>query len=608
MSTITPKYFTLADLLIGKLFRIPNYQRAYSWEKRQRDDLFQDIVKSCETDKHHFMATVVCLMRKVPTVKLGSQELKIYDIVDGQQRLTTLIALIKAISIELALGNSSDISEGLELEKILVKGNEKDLILLQTNHNEAEIFREYLVSGKIPMRNELKTKSEGNFYDLFRSCERFINDRKKESKNNDKWLINLLLVVKNRLGFIFYELEDEAVVYTVFEVLNSRGLAVNWLDKTKSALMGIVYEKMISNLNLQETISSLQNYWGDIYKVIGLDDIDGDEILTYSSTLIVKDESIQVKLVSLQGSVDLFKKLSFEDVGNALKIAKVILNVANNYKKLSLIPKYQFFYSRSQCRFLYISLLLNEYLQEDEKSEILIHWEKVSFRIFGLMLNDSKQKVTDYIKLGREIYHNNIKNPFIRKVKPVEFTQFDALNFKDKIIYKIREIGRDTPIELAIGRLNEKDCYKNWEMELKYFFYKYEQYISDKKNATYNDNIWTSIFNFPIVKSIEHIVPQKDQRNLWPDIVDRTQENFEVQINRLGNLLILPPLLNSRCSNKDFNGKKVIYKEALSHIVNDAIYDSYIPNGDAVEKVYWSMIQIEHREKNLVIAAMEIWA
>jgi hypothetical protein len=48
--------------------------------------------------------------------------------------------------------------------------------------------------------------------------------------------------VKNRLTFIFHELDDEATVYTVFEVLNSRGLAVPWFDRLKSLLMGIAFE------------------------------------------------------------------------------------------------------------------------------------------------------------------------------------------------------------------------------------------------------------------------------------------------------------------------------------------------------------------------------
>ena len=60
-----------------------------------------------------------------------------------------------------------------------------------------------------------------------------------ESFEDSKEVLNLLKTVKNRLDFIFYVLEDEGAVYTVFEVLNSRGLAVAWMDKCKSMLMGI---------------------------------------------------------------------------------------------------------------------------------------------------------------------------------------------------------------------------------------------------------------------------------------------------------------------------------------------------------------------------------
>lgn len=64
--SIKPDYFTLDTLLQKRLFRIPNYQRAYSWETKQRKDLFDDVqklkkFKSYNNDRHHFMATVVCL-------------------------------------------------------------------------------------------------------------------------------------------------------------------------------------------------------------------------------------------------------------------------------------------------------------------------------------------------------------------------------------------------------------------------------------------------------------------------------------------------------------------------------------------------------------------
>jgi hypothetical protein len=52
----------------------------------------------------------------------------------------------------------------------------------------------------------------------------------------------LLRLVRNKLGFVVYDTDDNKIVYSVFEVLNSRGLDVEWLDKSKSALMGRAFE------------------------------------------------------------------------------------------------------------------------------------------------------------------------------------------------------------------------------------------------------------------------------------------------------------------------------------------------------------------------------
>jgi len=101
MITIQPQYLTLAKLLDGRLFRIPEYQRAYSWTSHQRGDLFSDITKTHEkgTDEGHFMAAVVCLRRTKQT--LGTDEFHVMEVVDGQQRLTTLIILLNTIKLML---------------------------------------------------------------------------------------------------------------------------------------------------------------------------------------------------------------------------------------------------------------------------------------------------------------------------------------------------------------------------------------------------------------------------------------------------------------------------------------------------------------------------
>jgi uncharacterized protein with ParB-like and HNH nuclease domain len=106
---IEPRYGVLQTLFADRVFRIPHYQRFHSWQKRQRDDLFADLNKLAMTsqDQHHFMATIVC--HKTPEIKaVGTAQYRIYDIVDGQQRLTTLILLLKCI--ELLLPNPRKIA------------------------------------------------------------------------------------------------------------------------------------------------------------------------------------------------------------------------------------------------------------------------------------------------------------------------------------------------------------------------------------------------------------------------------------------------------------------------------------------------------------------
>lgn len=107
MSIIKPEFFTFDDLLQKRFFEIPNYQRAYSWLSKQREDLFKDISKILDwkdKERHHFLATIVCLNKRDQYKNVGTDEYRKYEVVDGQQRLTTLIILLKSISKSLSHG------------------------------------------------------------------------------------------------------------------------------------------------------------------------------------------------------------------------------------------------------------------------------------------------------------------------------------------------------------------------------------------------------------------------------------------------------------------------------------------------------------------------
>lgn len=232
---IQPKYLKLNELLNGRLFRIPPYQRAYSWEQKQRKDLFSDItrLRTANGDAVHFMATMVGLSRGKKVI--ATNEFQEIEVVDGQQRLTTLIILYKSLSLALDRDDKAECSFAAEIESLLVKGDDVSLLLLQTNHDTSHYFVTFLRDGTYPPADEAKTLADRLLLNTMKDCSDFVAEWEGSK-------LELGLVLKNKLALIFHEVDDEATVYSVFEVLNSRGLSVAWLDRLKSALMGTVFE------------------------------------------------------------------------------------------------------------------------------------------------------------------------------------------------------------------------------------------------------------------------------------------------------------------------------------------------------------------------------
>ena len=244
MQQLNPMYLSFDELLQKRLFEIPTYQRAYSWNTKQRSDLFSDIKKLYESPEYkegrtHFMATVVC-QSQMREESYDTDIYSIMNIVDGQQRITTLIILLKAIHKKMSELNHQKYRRSLfYLEELLVKDENRKLILIQTNHSSSLVLREYLLKGAHPSEEKVTTHAIKTLKAGFVDCEKFVDQWCEKDEISD-----LLYLIRNKLFFILHILNDEGSVYTVFEVLNSRGLDVDWLDKCKSMLLGIAFEKL----------------------------------------------------------------------------------------------------------------------------------------------------------------------------------------------------------------------------------------------------------------------------------------------------------------------------------------------------------------------------
>lgn len=167
---IQPKFLTLSDLLANRLFRIPQYQRSYSWSSKERQDMFEDIDRlRNRPEQRHFMATVVGLNRGLKTII--TDEYSVIEVVDGQQRLTTLIVLLKAIQLSLADHQKL----AAEIQGILIKQDELSLILLQMNHDPNGFFAEYLRRGTTAEPAVAKTIADRALLTGIKDCTKFVN-------------------------------------------------------------------------------------------------------------------------------------------------------------------------------------------------------------------------------------------------------------------------------------------------------------------------------------------------------------------------------------------------------------------------------------------------
>ena len=565
---IAPQNLTLRDLLHRRLFKIPAYQRPYSWQRKQRQALFADLQTVHEKQQEfHFMATVVGV-RYGEMVPIGTDEYEQVDIVDGQQRLTTLILLLRAISLALPPGNS----ERRDLEAQLVMNDAHTLVLLQTNHDYNGYFIDYLRDGRKTDAETFDSAADANIVAAIRDAEAFV----------DRWervlgvpLVELLKVLKNRLRFIFHLLEDEEIVYTVFEVLNARGLEVAYLDRCKAVLMGIAYE---SAENPEAMVGELQEIWRRIYEKVGLRQGLSSEPLRFAATLWA--ETPQSRVMPDEGALGVFREAAVEDPNLTIRISRFLEEVAGALDALLADQQKAAVTKIAHVRLLAVAIGLR--FQGELRENLLAQWEHSSFRIFGLARRDSRSQVGNYVRLAREVYNSGGTRGeyagFMQEMRGLAQERFSA-----------RE---------AAENLRNTDCYDGWQESLRYFFYARERWLQGQRGVPLAEAAWKKIWAESADRTIEHVLPQSPEAGSgWKEKLEEAGVQRADEIcHRLGNMVVLPQAFNREASNSDFDEKRDIYRRA-GLLISDEIAD----------RERWTPETIEEREDELLKWAAGHW-
>lgn len=568
MTAVTqPTVLCLGDLLHRRLFRVPHFQRAYAWETQQREDLFGDIERllTGPPDRHHFMSTVVCLRQGKR--QLGIDEFDELHVVDGQQRLTTLIILLKAIARALKDDEHAD-----QLHRQLAIGRDKVPVFESNHDSKHRILTSYLLEGKVPDDDdEATTHAERRLIEGIADCETFVQ---RHAQALDR-LTGLIQAVKNRLDFILYQLHDEAAVYAVFESLNSRGIEVEPLDKCKSMLMGAAFHH--SGDKASEHVEAIRKDFASVFHTIGLRPIQGSEILRFSATLQAQQTTARIL-----GVDDALHEIASacSDMNAVLGMSAWIRKVTEKVLPLYANPRYKAVTRISHARLLAVAIMLST-LRLNQRTWAMDQWQIVTFRVFGLARRDSRFKVGEYTRLARQL-----------------IAERSSWSFAE-IAHALKRLGRDVPIKEAIRNQRKTNCYEGWEDECRYLLCRYEESLADDGGSSSKglNKIWDA----EAKATIEHIQPR------FPQTKD---EGITVaDAHRLGNLALLPPGVNERASNRDFQSKKGIYHEVLdgrsaaqwrgkirkwSHKGQPRMLN------EIIAKDKWTLAEIDEREERLL--------
>src|SRR5256886_17135623 len=367
----------------------------YVWTAKERGALFQDLrnLRNLHRDEH-FMATLGFRDTGKQVRNRGADRLRIYDVVDGQQRLTTLVILLKAI--EKNLRSNAQGKEAGKIDAMLVK-EKKELILLQTNHDARDTLDSYLRQGHVGDPDKAFTLHQRELILAFRECERFVGD----------WghPVALLDLLKNSIKFVFFVLEDASGVYTIFEVLNSRGLDVDWLDKMKSTLMGVAFEKK-KKLPIGE-LNNVEHEWTEIYRVLGRERVLDADVLTITANLSADDPP--GKGFQESSALEFLRDEARENKRTPLEISKFLREVATVLDEFLEDPRNRAVCRVKQARLLATALLLSRRLKNDPNSrkKTMSAWENAMFRLYVLADEDSRTRVGECVRLASEIRNGN---------------------------------------------------------------------------------------------------------------------------------------------------------------------------------------------------------
>ncbi len=585
---------SISRIFTESLFRIPDYQRGYAWTEKQLKDFWNDI-NQLEDGKHHY--TGVLTLEVVPTTIYQRWDDDIwiikakhyipYYVVDGQQRLTTVIILIQSIIEKVNGEQMLNYSSKEEIRKKFIfeskdGGISRSYLFGYEKDNPSY---EFLKTDIFLEKSDNHSTSEQTIYThnlLF--AKKFFSE--KIAALGIEALEKIYARVTQHLMFNIYTITDDVDVFVAFETMNNRGKPLSHLELLKNRLIFLSTKFNVEQSEKTKLRGAINEAWKSAYHYIGKNEncaLDDDEFLkvhffVYFGSQLPKRSGNQDtdRILWSYEHEDYYKDYLLEDVFTSQRLptvtnqftsilpslsikslydyAQSVKNSVENYYRLfnpseaSISNEEKIFLERLRrlgiTTNLAVLLLALYQVRSDtnNRAEILVLLEKIQFLRSISPYIEGLDRI-EYMKLGVDLSSGN------QSVKQII----------DKLTIHLNQMVKKINFSTVFAIATKHKSYYGWR-GIKYFMFEYEQNLLEKSRTNRNKLIWDEFIKEDFetdYRTVEHIYPQKVVDDCWKSLFNVYEvSRRNILKNSIGNLIPLSKSKNSSLQNKCFTEKK----------------------------------------------------
>ncbi len=576
---------SLSKIFSESIFRIPDYQRGYSWQVKQLKDFWNDIEQLPKGKSHYTGVLTLEPVNKSDYCKweddlwiIESKKYVPLYVVDGQQRLTTAIILLQAVLEKLPEGKELNFTERDDIRKKYIfeskdKGISRSYIFGYERDNPSY---EFLKTGIFLEPSDNHHLSEETIYTKnLAAAKKFFSDKLEKLSINE--VEEVYTKLTQHIQFNIFYIEPELDVFVTFETMNNRGKALSHLELLKNRLIYLstkFHNEKSETARLRRTVNES---WKTIYHYLGKINslrVDDDTFLQthftcYFGPALLKegdegdDKGLHFRRLARQ---DGYKDYLLEDRFSPKRISgsksALTLEEVNAYAK-----------DIKETVKLYYEVLDPEASSfSDEEKKVLSQLARLANNN-GLLLAIAAVKHLPANEKRLTLLTCIERRYFLTRFRPYAFSNIGGEEMAIRLVdgeLSAEEVTRTFEenntrfVETAdfvdaIRGIGKAQGYYGWGAT-RYLMYEYEQHLRAKSKTARQVLNWDDYnvedFEFDH-KTIEHIYPQRANDEYWKTrFAAYSIPERNLLRNSLGNLLPVSHPKNASLSNASFLLKK----------------------------------------------------